>query len=261
MNRLVLMMILLPGLKLFGQSVSKTERPIKERFKLEVSVGNFQPLNNHFKKQTYFAEQIRYSEEVAFKMSWNAQVGTSYQIYERPIGKNDWFFALELGVNARATILYSDVSIFSSCPNCTFYTSPEIRNYSSTAFQTSLAINNMVLFSHMWDSFELSMGINLRIGYLFYNHVRNIGNRTLTDTGNSVKLDESTSEWIDPVSSLRNYYAGMLASEVIVRIRPVSFKGVYFLLQMPMHPVRYSGQNTTTYYGANCGVGFKFSNR
>jgi len=263
MKPLFFLLISLTSYKSYGQSVSEPTRSESGRFSLEISAAYLHPLNARYENKTYIygTNELESSTKVHFLGSASIAVRTSYRIREWQVAGSQWHFEWSMGLSVRASVLKSDVDAFGSCPRCTFYVSPAQGEFKRTTVNATAFIDNMALFSRKLKTLELSVGVNLRVGYFFYTYSKNVGTRTFLDSGNSETFSESSSEGLDPVRSLTYYYASNYVAEAVVMIRPLMLDGFYFSMHAPLHPFALGKNNKTMYYGVSFGIGFKFKSR
>lgn len=232
----------------------------KERWKLDCRQTSLFPIEKRVYEGSFFGTGAGFSLTSHPKSAFGVELNSSFITTKRNIGNKAWFVELTIGAGLEAMFLSSDVELF-SYPDFLSGYQVTVFNYQSKTNQLTAFVDNTLIFSKKLNKVEIGMGLNFRTIYTFYNHTRNDGYRTDPATGESNEYSESGADLWDLSVWLDNFYSLSYAFHGVLTIKPISLKGFYTMVYIPLHPIVRTTSVRAKYYGFSIGIGYQFSKK
>lgn len=232
----------------------------KERWKVESQLTSLFPLKKVVTESGFFGTGSGFSLTSHPKSAFGVELNSSFITTKREIGNKKWFVELNIGAGLEAMFISSDVELFSYPA---FFSGHQVTmfNYESKTTQLTAFVDNTLIFSKKLDKVEIGMGLNFRTIYTFFSHTRNNGYSTDVVTGESNEYSESGADLWDLGVWLDNFYALSYAFHGVFTVTPISLKGFYGTMRIPLHPVVRVSSVRAKHYGFSIGIGYRFSKK
>lgn len=252
-----LIIILLTGSLLFSKCLFAQDWN-GERWKLEILSTTLIPTQRTANQGSFFGTGDGFSQTTFPKIAYGVEVNSSFATAKRTIGKSAWFLELNIGVGLEALFLVNENEVYTYRSNGFVPHPPTITNFRSRNFQLTTFVDNVLLFTKQMEKLEVGVGLNFRCLYTFYNYSATEGEEEVVGTGDSHRFSESSSELWDLGFWLDNAIDASYVFQGVLTVRPVSMKGFFCSMRLPLQPVVKVSTARIKYHGFSLGIGYRF---